>query len=409
LYTTHPVTDKQWHECKKEGIDLIALSKIKNKEIPVFSTKMSKKHKLPLISKQGNNSIEFQFIQDQIRRYNYKKNNWLSLFEKTNTKIHITHFKYDYRHIPKADAINELGGISILWQTSYEELSSTDLAIFSDIIFGFSPYHASTEQKHGSKARYHIATGYPGDYRFKLLKPKAEIVRKKLQENGAEKIIAFFDENSAEDERWSIGNSTTCRDYRFLLEKVLAEPCLGVIFKPKKPHTLWKRLKAIDELFEKAIATGRCHVFMAEASGIPPAIAALASDVAIHGAVWAATAGVEASLAGVPTLFIDHDNWHMSQFYQLGKEKVVFQSWQSLWDTLLEHWKLQQGIPGLGDWSPLLDELDPFRDGKAAERMGTYLHWLIQDFEQGLDRETVLAGAAERYCRQWGYDKITSV
>ena len=107
-------------------------------------------------------------------------------------------------------------------------------------------------------------------------------------------------------------------------------------------------------------------------------------------------------------MFIDHDNWHISQFYQLGKEKVVFQSWQSLWDTLLEHWKRPKGIPGLGDWSSMLDELDPFRDGKAAERIGTYLHWLIQGFEEGLDRETILRNSAERYCQKWGMDKITT-
>ena len=98
----------------------------------------------------------------------------------------------------------------------------------------------------------------------------------------------------------------------------------------------------------------------------------------------------------------------MSQFYQLGKEKVIFQSYNILWDTLLEHWKLQQGIPGLGDWSQLLDELDPFRDGKAAERMGNYLNWMIQGFEEGLDKEVIMADAAERYSLQWGADKITT-
>ena len=304
--------------------------------------------------------------------------------------------------------MDELGGINALWQLSCEEIPSNELTIFADIMFGFSSSHALTEENNGSKIRYHIATGYTGDYRFPLLKSKAEIVRKKLLEKGAKRIITYFDENSTEEERWSIGNSTTCKSYSFFLEKVLAEPWLGVIFKPKKPQTLLKRLKPIDELFKKAIATGRCHVFMAEASGIPPAIAALASDIAIHGSAVSATAGSEAALTGTPTLLIDPDNWQMSQFYQLGKEKVIFQSYNILWDTLLEHWKLQQGIPGLGDWSQLLDELDPFRDGKAAERMGNYLNWMIQGFEEGLDKEFIMADAAERYSLQWGADKITT-
>ena len=57
----------------------------------------------------------------------------------------------------------------------------------------------------------------------------------------------------------------------------------------------------------------------------------------------------------------------------------------------------------------MLAELDPFRDGRAAERMGTYLKWLIEGFAANLPRETVLADAAERYCEIWGQDKVVEV
>ena len=57
----------------------------------------------------------------------------------------------------------------------------------------------------------------------------------------------------------------------------------------------------------------------------------------------------------------------------------------------------------------MLDELDPFRDGRAAERMGTYLQWLIEGFRDGRDREAIMADAAERYCTTWGSDKVTQV
>jgi hypothetical protein len=64
------------------------------------------------------------------------------------------------------------------------------------------------------------------------------------------------------------------------------------------------------------------------------------------------------------------------------------------------------GIPGFGDWSSIIDELDPFRDGKAAQRMGNYLNWLIQGFEKGVDKEVIMSDAAERYGKEWGYDKV---
>ena len=57
----------------------------------------------------------------------------------------------------------------------------------------------------------------------------------------------------------------------------------------------------------------------------------------------------------------------------------------------------------------MLDELDQFRDGRAAERMGDYLKWLIDGYKSGLERDTIMADAAERYCRTWGYDKVTQI
>ena len=34
----------------------------------------------------------------------------------------------------------------------------------------------------------------------------------------------------------------------------------------------------------------------------------------------------------------------------------------------MEYFRTPGGIPGFGDWSKIIGELDPFRDGKAASR-----------------------------------------
>jgi hypothetical protein len=407
---SHAITTEQFDDVTSAKIDIVALRNdaCNNFGIPVFSPTVRRNNKHLNIEKKYKKTEEGKFIQYQIKKYDYLKNYWLEFFAKTNSKIHFTHFRWNNSHIPKTDALNALGGISALWQMSYFDLPSPVLAVSADVLFSFSQNNILLEKKHGSLIQYHVATGYPGDYRFKLLKPGAEKIRNQLRANGAKKIIAFFDENSSSEERWTIGNSTACAEYGYLLEKVIENPWLGVVFKPKKPHTLLKRLNDISELMDTAMATGRCHFFMAESSGIPPAVAALASDVAIHGAVWAATAGLEAALCGIPTLLMDHDNWHYSQLNQLGLNRVIFHDWDTLWKTLTNHWNTKNGIEGLGSWEPLLNQLDPFRDGKAAERMGTYLHWLIKGYEQGLKKETVLSDAAERYCKLWGQDKIST-
>ena len=41
--------------------------------------------------------------------------------------------------------------------------------------------------------------------------------------------------------------------------------------------------------------------------------------------------------------------------------------------------------------------------------MGNYLNALIQGFDQGKNREQILEEVAERYCKQWSEDKISSI
>ena len=93
----------------------------------------------------------------------------------------------------------------------------------------------------------------------------------------------------------------------------------------------------------------------------------------------------------------------------MSESRVVFTDWEALWKACLDHWKHPEGMPGFGDWSSMLEEFDPFRDGRAAERMGTYLHWLLEGFQAGLARETIMADAATRYAARWGKDKVTHV
>ena len=126
----------------------------------------------------------------------------------------------------------------------------------------------------------------------------------------------------------------------------------------------------------------------------------------VHGHLYAATAGIESALAGVPTLLLDREGWSLSPLYRLGVGRVIFSDWETLWNACLEHWTRPHGLPGLGDWGSQLEAFDPFRDGRAAERMGTYLHWLLEGLKAGLSRETVMADAAERYVQRWGKEHL---
>jgi len=406
-----PLDDEKLTQMKRHGIEPL----IFNPKASVISSRQVFYHWPSSVSAckllDIPDALEKKWAEQQIQRYQIDCRYLQDVFRRNNVKLYASWFKYTGSHCAIADALHTLGGVSTIYQRSIEEFSYVTRAVASDIVFAFSPENAGVLRRSGSVIPYHVAVGYSGDHRFPLLRETAQDIRSKLQKKGAKFILAFFDENSWEDYRWFIGHEPMRKNYEFLLTKILSEPQLGVIFKPKLSSTLRRRLGPVVKLLEEAEQTGRCFVFEGGNlyNSYPPAAAALASDVAIHGFLLAATAGAEAALAGVPTLLLDREGVPFSKMYRLGKEKVVFTDWDSLWKACKDYWISKGDIPGFGDWALLLDEIDPFRDGKAAERMGTYLKWILDGFKGGLGRDTILADAADRYAKLWGKDKIIEV
>ncbi|PIQ96716.1 MAG: hypothetical protein COV67_08050, partial [Nitrospinae bacterium CG11_big_fil_rev_8_21_14_0_20_56_8] len=111
-------------------------------------------------------------------------------------------------------------------------------------------------------------------------------------------------------------------------------------------------------------------------------------------------------------LFLDYekiDQEPMSAygvFHSLGPNRCVFYSEASLKKAIQEYIQDPGSNPELGDASPVLDSLDPFRDGQAGRRMGEYMEWYLQGLDQSLDRETALRQASRNYADKWGEDKV---
>jgi hypothetical protein len=365
--------------------------------------------KMPLPEKNGRFKEELKSLKSLITSYNSTKAYWSIFCQTYGMKIYFSWYACNIYHMAIADAIKEVGGIFAVWQMSFIGFRQIELGTNADIVFCYSSWSANVERQQGSKINYQVITGYPKDYAPPLLKKEAMDLRTKLQSNGAKKIIFAIDENSVDDSRWHTGHMLQRENYSFILGKILDTPWLGVVFKPKAAKTLRRRLGEVADLLTEAEKTGRCYIY--EASGrhttsAPPILAGLSADVCIHGHLDGGTAGLECALEGIPTLLIDREGCPDSKLYELPEGKVIFKSWPEAIDALMEHFQTPQGIPGFGDWSKIINELDPFRDGMAASRIGTYLHWLIQGYEKGLDRDSIMANAAEMYSDTWGKDKI---
>ncbi len=408
-----PMDGPKWAQCAERGISIVALSPQGTSipQIPVYPRHAGSARGIRLSPARTRGDAEGRWLREQLDEYARLRAYWTGLLDACHAKVYVSWYKYDASHCAIADAMQSLGGVTAIYQRAYESGASAETTVDADILFGFSTSVADLERLAHSRIPYFVATGYLGDHRFALLKGQAGRVRQELKRRGVERTIAYSDENSKDEAWWQSGHRIMREGYAFLLEKVMAEPWLGLLIKPKVPSTLKRRLGPLAALLARAEATGRCVVYHEGAlhGAYPPSAAALGADVMVHGHLFAATAGLESSLTGVPTLLMDREGWAVSPLYRLGVGHVVFTEWERLWRACREHWSRPGGIPGFGDWSPMLDELDPFRDGRSAERMGTYLQWLIEGFAAGGRREAILAQAAERYAARWGKDKILQV
>lgn len=352
--------------------------------------------------------VEKKWLNIEAELFDLEKNIWAQLLKDHGVKAYVTWHKYSEEHCVINAAINDIDGAMLMYQRSYEGNPSPETRMCADVMFGFSNHSATVEALSGSDISYLVVTGYLGDHRFPLVREAAGKVRNQLVAKGCKYVVAFFDENSLADSRWWNGHEIPQHQYNFLLTKLLSNSELGLVLKPKNPRTLHERLGPVSHLLDDALKTGRCYLYdQGDVQGaVTPAQAALSADVAIHSSVAAATAGVEAVLAGVPTVFFDDENFIISPFYTIGKGRNVFNSWDDMWNSLENFFQNKAEDKMFGRFPEMMDHFDPFRDSRAAERMGTFLQWVIEGFERGEAKEMVLAKASKRYCECWGDDKV---
>lgn len=335
---------------------------------------------------------------------------WRWFFNSNDIKLVVDHVDWPKGRVASDQALADLGGLSVSYQRSFEALPTLVRASGVDVHFAFSIAWATTERSSKSVIPQYISNGYVHDYAIPHVANRASRLRTKLEASGAKFIICLLDENSVPDKRFGPSHAMRAENYKFLLEKLLLDPTLGLVIKPKKPSDLRMRLGHVSKLLDRALETGRCHIYDqgVVATDILPSEASLSSDVCI-GLLFGSTAALESALTGTPTLLIDREFVTYHPLNELGVDRVVFRSWSQLWEAISRFRLDPARLQGIGDWTPMLDTLDSFRDGKAGQRMGEYIGWLAQGLADGYTREEVLEVASRRYCERWGEDKIVSL
>jgi len=313
--------------------------------------------------------------------------------------------------IPESLALESLGGVSVSYQMS-NSVSSVLLGPCTDIFFMFGPYYYSSysvAQKNKWINNTILMCGYITDYSFKTVKKYSKLLREKILSKGAKFILCYFDENSSNDRMSAIPNKKSAYIYEKLLNWVISDETIGLICSPKRPDTLLKRLPEIAELVEKAKMTGRC-IFMESddyRTSSYPTEAAQASNIVIS-LLLGGTTALESYLSGVRVLELDLEGLYSLNEYKRGRNKIIFDSVDNLIASINEYRCDPNSFSKLGNLSiiPAMEFKDTFKDGKASLRIGQYINWLLEMFNQRKTGEQAIEYANQRYVECWGRENI---
>jgi len=414
-----PATDEMDHILRKNGVKSLAKSEAatRTSKIPVYRPSMTLTEILSRLTGSvilqvfkelfyfrleslGYLAGAFYFVREYSKTYDFYKS--------AGIKVDVYNADSAYFDIPRWLALEAVGGVSVSYQRSHTAVRQIFLASTADVYFHFGPYYLPLSQKYEYDNHATLTCGYITDYSFATVKKRSKALRKKITAMGGKFIICYFDENSSDDRLSLIPNRKSAYVYERLLRWVIADETIGLICSPKRPANLNKRLSNIAVLMEKAKATGRC-IFMGgdyTASNYP-AETAQASDIVIS-LLLGGTTALESALSGQRVIYLDLEGLYSFPEYGLGKDTTVFDNLDNMINAIEKYRCDPKSFDKLGniDMMPMLKEKDPFRDGKAAERIGQYLQWLLESFNKGETREEAIKCANRNYAQMWGAENV---
>ena len=400
-----PVDEEVIKSIEAMGMKYVCMNRAsaKNKNVPAwYPRKIGKK--VPDLKARPENEIE-KWIMNTGKKLVDEINYWSAFYKAFNVNLHFIAGGRDSKYIAQGIAFGlngSRGGLVMGKERS--ELQWPPVCILGwypvDVFFTWTPRAAKYLRPNVNRMITSISTGYSNDVIFTRKKIDAEKLKSILRSRGVDYSIALFDNAHGSD----IAHSTVNMEkfYLAFLTWLLEDPGIGILIKSKKPSVL-QRLPRVLSVLEKVEATGRC-IRLGEEFGRLPIDASLTSDIAVG--IGISSAVIESAIAGCRGVHCDLTNFRSHEFYKWGYERIIFDNLDRLMSALKGHRAGIGDYAALGDWTCFLDRLDPFHDGHAGERMGAYLRWCLEGFDEGLNRDEVIRRASKKYEDQWGSDKV---
>jgi hypothetical protein len=254
----------------------------------------------------------------------------------------------------------------------YSNMGSVSPVMMStaDKFLIFADMYKAIYQSDGITPKEFLPTGYLYDGVASLVRNKANKHRAILNTAGATFIVCYFDE-SVQQDRWGlVSKGDHLGELHALAKAVISDATFGVVVKSQFIRNSPSQLYPKDEIIQAAKATGRYLELMEGVlrNDIYPTESALAADLCISQKIGA-SAALEAAIAGVRTVLLNPYGSKTLWDTIYSKGDIVYESMDLLMGAVVRYRAGNEPEKNLGDWTPILHYFDPYRDGKAVERL----------------------------------------
>lgn len=312
---------------------------------------------------------------------------WKSVLEQLNIKILVSLSNIDPMNAAKTMAARRVDGLVIGGHLSNHPIFSVQTERFYDVALAWGPhFHSHLFSRYPSRAV--ISTGYYFDYKFKDYRHQSEKIRQKYP---GKFIITFMDNVFSQDLIYSKENIKLA--YELLFDIIDSYPDVLIFAKPKR-EDYFNRAKKVVPLLESYITEGKVIPFITDPlTGhiYKPALVALASDLVIGFGINSAEA--EAQFAGAPSFHLDLPGTSSNQFAQKGLGTVIFHTYEDMKKAIIRQLNPDTSI-SYEKISEYYKDLDPYQDGLAYKRTGTFIYALQKGLEEGLSADSSIKKAA---------------
>ena len=284
-------------------------------------------------------------------------------------------------------ALAQLGGITVTQQGSASFWhSGTHTTSTFHLYFG----RRSGTLRSSPLSDFSLMNGYVYTGGIVRSQDMVRELKSTLTRAGVQRSVCFFEENPVREfnERFLLPV------YRFLMEKVLADPQFGVLIKPKKGPTVAVLEEAMGPLFERARRTGR---FIALNRHYYPGVVAQAVDLASG---MLGTATVEAVVMGQRTV---HFNFRgaLPPFF-CGAEPNIYATLEEFTTAIETFLRLGPSCDVGRHSDDFLQSVDHYRDGLAGERAEFLAFEYVRELGRGASTQEALARTVAGFDSRWG-------